>query len=150
MTHVLFFVIFLPAGLVSRSQSTQDYSWVIIVNVSNQPCNTPSPSWLCPGPESHAWPNRWSETVIASVHLTTTADSSGQVKCNSELTGMSGNSFTVASFPGLPTIQFYSMQKRRWKAWSILSHEWCQCHLRGHLIRWWLCIYHFKVKEQLV
>ena len=39
--------------------------------------------------------------------------SSGQVKCNSELTGMSGNSFTVVSFPGLPTIQFYSMQKRR-------------------------------------
>ena len=36
----------------------------------------------------------------------------------------------VASFPGLPTVQFLiacSMQKWRGKAWSIVSHEWCQC-----------------------
>ena len=42
-------------------------------------------------------------------------------------------SMELASFPGLPTVQFLiacSMQKRRGKAWSILSHEWCQCLTR--------------------
>ena len=36
------------------------------------------------------------------------------------------NAHAVASFPGLPTVQFLiacSKQKRKGKAWSILSHE---------------------------
>jgi len=36
----------------------------------------------------------------------------------------------VASFPGLPTIQFlvtYSMQEWTEEAGSILPCEWCQC-----------------------
>ena len=40
----------------------------------------------------------------------------------------------IASFPGLPTVQFliaYSVQKWRGKTWSILSHERCQYLPRG-------------------
>ena len=36
--------------------------------------------------------------------------------------------WVVASFPGIPTVQFFcSKQKWRGKAWSILSHKWRQC-----------------------
>jgi len=38
--------------------------------------------------------------------------------------------YLLDSFSGLPTVQFLitcSMQKRRGKAWSILSREWRQC-----------------------
>ena len=40
----------------------------------------------------------------------------------------------IASFPGLPTIQFLitcSMQERWGKAWYHLSHEWHQCRQKG-------------------
>ena len=45
----------------------------------------------------------------------------------------------IASFPGLPTIQFliaYSMQKQRRKAWSILSREQCRSLPKQTERRW--------------